>query len=186
MTIDITELTKTLKDLEIKAKRGDDLREFVQSKLPQIQNHMFEIQNLLTELNPLVEQNIKLFSSKKGKKYGKTKQIGISAYLFLRENPDLTLTIQQMVNKYDCSYKQANDASISLRQNSDIKSRMITGKKFEMFYQKNIETNFKGEIKDIIKKEEDRGTGVIIDEKEDKEDKDMLADSLPKKFYYMK
>ena len=116
--------------LENKANKYDLLKEFIDNKIPLINQKLDEINLILEEINPVV--NITKTRRKINKGLS-TININNIIYNELREEKITDITTEEIGNRFNISKTASNTVTKLLRKRKDIQTR-YEGKKIILYY----------------------------------------------------
>lgn len=144
----MNELSKHIKELELKASKFDDFEENFKPILNDIFILTEEIQKKLQEINPLFK--VKFSSKTIRRKRGRREERVNLLYNELRVNDNLQITISDIEKKFDLSNTAATTISVELRKMQGIQTRLEGRQLFFYYYKPKIDkdnTEISPEIK---------------------------------------
>ena len=143
------DISKQIKELEIKGKKYDDLKEFIQNKLPKIYENIDEIKSILNEINPvlsiLTTKGTTGIHFKKGQRGERVNEI----YKDMVDN-ESEYTLEDIERKYDTT-KSASYAIFKILNNMKGVSSRVNNKIKTLFYFESSGTQ--EELKKILPKD---------------------------------
>ena len=184
MGTDIQEFMKEFKELKEKSEKFDNIKKFFGENPEKINQRITEIQQLLAEINPEIYIKQQYSGGKLTRNRGIVHETVANVVQYLRENPKDDLSLRQIQDKWQVTGgRTIYSIKTMLRKSKEIKIRLDPNfkKRVLISYNPNAELpEGLTEIKDTISKKEDVDFGILDEEKKE------LAQTMPKKFSYMK
>ena len=147
MSMNITEITKQMKELEIKAEKYENLKGFINDKLPKIHEKLKEIHVILNEVNPVLSISKGTIGTtfKKGQRMERVNEI----YKDMIEN-ETEYTREDIERKYDINKGSAYSIFLILGKMKGISTRFDSKIKILFYYKSSRNQE---ELKKIMPKE---------------------------------